>query len=137
MSSKRANMGSQAADRAGRKRLRAADVVLTPSSTASTFGGGAEGAPVPPVRCTVTAYGLSGQHVSRHFPETGRVWQVQVEHAAKPSMTFGILKHWMEFKNGLRRTAGKAEAPTLESIEREDGLRLILTGSEDEHACVA
>jgi hypothetical protein len=87
------------------------------------------------VRCTVSPYGLSGQHASRHFAETGRVWQVQIEHTAKPSITFGILKNWMEFKNGLRRAAGQEEAPTLEGLEREDGLRLILTGAEDEHAC--
>lgn len=131
--SKRFESGKQATERAGRKRLRAADVVLSNMSAGGLAGGSGEGAPVPPVRCTITAYGLSGHHVSRHFPEVGRVWQVQVEHASKPSITFGILKHWLEYKNGLRRTAEKEEAPTLEGLEREDGIRLILTSAEDEH----
>jgi hypothetical protein len=136
MSSKRAGEAQGSSGSAGRKRLRAADVVLTAISSGRMSGSGPDGAPTPPVRCTVAPYGLSGQHASRHFPETGRVWQVQIEHAAKPSITFGILKNWFEFKNGLRRAAGQEEAPTLEGLEREDGLRLVLTGAEDEHACV-
>lgn len=137
MASKPVGEGEGRCGSAARKRIRAADVVLTSTSSGRTTGGCSDGPPTPAVRCTVTPYGLSGQHVSRHFPETGRVWQVQIEHAAKPSITFGILKNWLEFKNSLRRAAGKEDAPTLEGLEKEEGLRLILTGAEDEHAYVA
>lgn len=120
-------------DRSGRKRLRASDVVLTsPTAGAASSGDGHGPSPVP-VRCSIAAYGLSGQHVSRYFPETGRVWQLQIEHAAKPSLTFAMLKNWLDYKNGLRRAAGKEEAPSLEGLEREDALRVVLTGADDEH----
>lgn len=134
-SNKREGEGHKTPERAGRKRLRAADVVLSNPSAGGAGTASGEAGPAVPVRCTVANYGRSGPHASRHFPEVGRVWQVQVEHAAKPSVTFGILKTWLEYNNGLRRAAGKAEVPTLEGLEKEDGLRLVLTGAEDEHGC--
>lgn len=136
MSSKRVGDGTQTSSGSKRRRLRAADVVLTTPSMATSVSAGGDGPPAIPVRCTIAPYGLSGPHASRHFPETGRVWQVQVEHPAKPSLTYGILKNWLEYKNGLRRAAGKEEAPTLEGLERESGIRMVLTGAEDEHGSV-
>ena len=111
--------------------------MLSTTGTGHAGGAGSEGAPTIPVRCTVASYGLPGPHASRYFPEAGRVWQVQVEHATRPSVTFGILKTWLEYKNSLRRAAGKEETATLDGLEKEDGLRLILTGAEDEHGCAS
>lgn len=120
--------------RGSRQRLRAADVVLTSTSVGLGSGGG-ESNLVLPVRCSIAAYGLSGAHVSRHFPNGGRVWQVQVEHPAKPSMTYAMLKNWLDYKNVLRRAAGREEASSLECLEKEDAVRVVLTGADDEHGC--
>jgi hypothetical protein len=130
MATKRADAANVRDMGGARKRLRAADVVLTTPSMRAASGSGSD---VPPVLCSIAAYGMSGTHASRYFPEAGRIWQVQLEHVARPSLFFAFLKNWLDYQNSLRRAAGREEARSLEELERNGGARVVLTGADDEH----
>lgn len=133
MSAKRANDGKSKALIGERKRLRASEVALRTSMKTDVASGTAAGESMPLARCSMAFYGTSGAHVSQHFPETGRIWQVQVQHVAQTARTFGIIRKWLLYKNGLRLKAGKSKAPSMERLEREDGVCVVLTGPEHDH----
>ncbi len=59
----------------------------------------------------------------------GSLWQIQIEHEAKPSITFGIID---SFNNFLRQAGNESLPTTLADLEQNAGIKVVITKDDPE-----
>jgi len=114
---------------ATRRRFRLNDVTLMPSR-APGLSGTAFSA-LADVVCSVLEYSQRASDFGAHFEEQDKLWQVQMVHDMRPSVTFDILRTFPAFMKMRYEDAGVTISGTFEDIERRDRVRLVLTGGDD------
>lgn len=111
------------------RRLRLADVALTPAKRAKVAGGAAA-AESAPVELTVHAYCDSAGLALEGWPADFALYQVQVEHRARPSLTFNMLHSFRAFLAAAHAQDASHPA-TLPDLEANRRVRLVLSPPED------
>lgn len=131
-----AQHGKRAADgvpAGGRRKLRAADVTIVAGSRSAAPSGGTS--KLADVVCSIAEYSKCAADFGEHFGQKDTLWQLQLVHDARPSVTFDILRSFPAFMVKRRGDAGEVITGSFEEIERKEHVRLVITGNDDPDQC--
>lgn len=111
-----------------RRRVRAADIMITSPASRTVKEPGI-------IRCGVREYCRNGSDASRYFPSEHTVWQFQLQHEEKPSVTFKILQHFVTFMNERAAELDAEPYTDLEAIESREKIRVLITPDQLSSEC--
>ena len=118
--SRRAADGAPDGHVAGRRRISARDVVIaSPTARTSTATRGPSG----PVVVTIHKWADKADEIFPGAVESPPVWQLQVVHEGRPSVTFG-------FVGSVRTYLPEDGMESLEDLERRKQLRIVIAGGD-------
>ena len=85
----------------------------------------------PVVICVYPVTDCAGDLWAQFKDSNEKLWQVQVDHDARPSISVNIRRSFEEYLKEAAQGGGTTEIDTIQKLQSEAGIKLTMTGKDD------